>query len=135
MKELFYNDESLRNNPYFQDFLRDNPGKGYLKVRASAANEAIPISDVMIKVSKIIGDTKVIFFEGKTDYSGMINDIVLPAPRENSNDEIIPLFTEYTLEATGSNQNVDMKYSISVFCGITVIQYVNITPTTGEMYG
>lgn len=135
MQEFFYNDENLSTDAYFQEFLRDNPGKGYLKIRASAANEAIPITGIKIKVSKIIGDKIIVFYEGVTDSSGMINDIVLPAPAANLDDEVEPRFTDYNLDATGSTQNINLKYSISVCCGITVIQYINITPTSGELYG
>ena len=129
MKEVFYTDESLKNNAAYQEFVRNNPGQGFLKIRASAANQAVPISGIKIKVSKQIGDTKVIFFEGETDYSGMINNIVLPAPREVISDEIAPKFTDYDLTATGSLQLFNEKYNISVCCGITIIQYINVTPT------
>lgn len=128
MIEKYFNDESLKNDPSFVEFLNNNPGKGYLKVRATAANEAVPISNINIKVTKNIGDYKVIFYEGKTDYSGMINDIVLPSPRGVSNDEVAPVFTDYNLEATGSSQNINLNYKISICCNITVIQYINITP-------
>lgn len=128
MNELFYTDQRLQNDVAYQEFVRDNPSKGYLKIRASAANEAVPISGIKIKVSKLIGTNNVIFFEGETDYSGMINNIVLPAPQAAISDEVIPKFTDYDLTAKGSIQNIDDRYSISVCCGITVIQYINVTP-------
>ena len=81
-----------------------------------------------IKVTKDIGNYRVIFYEGKTDYSGMINDIVLPSPRRVSSDEIAPSFTDYNLQATGSSQDINLNYKISICCSITVIQYINITP-------
>ncbi len=128
MNEIFYTDERLKSDAAYQEFLRENPGVGYLKVRASAANEAVPISGIQIKVSKLIGTNNVVFFRGETDYSGMINDIVLPAPKEVVSDEVIPKFTSYDLTAKGSIQNIDDRYTISVCCGITVIQYINVTP-------
>ena len=134
MIEKYFNDESLKNYSKYIEFINNNPGKGYLKVRASAANEAIPISNINIKITKNIGNYRVIFYEGKTDYSGMINDIVLPSPRKIINDEVAPNFTDYNLHATGSSQNIDLNYTISICCGITVIQYINVTPK-GLEYG
>ena len=41
-------DPILKNDSDFQEFLKNNPGRGYLKIRASAASEALPISGVDI---------------------------------------------------------------------------------------
>ena len=60
MVEKLYTDKSLQNDLAYQKFLKDNTGRGYLKIRASAANEAIPISGIKIKVSKVIGDNKIV---------------------------------------------------------------------------
>ena len=131
MVEKLYTDKSLQNDLAYQKFLKDNTGRGSLKIRASAANEAIPISGIKIKVSKVIGDNKIVFFQGETDYSGMINNIVLPAPPSIDNDEVAPNFTGYYVTATGSSQNVNQTFNISICCGITVIQYINVTPSAG----
>ena len=135
MIEKFYTDEILKDDPLFKRFLMDNPTTGYLKVRASSANEAVPISGLNVKVYKDIGNYRVIFFEGVTDYSGMINNIQLPAPMRVTDDLVVPNFTEYKLEAY-NNSNLDLYYDISVCCNITVIQYINITPSVNGMnYG
>ena len=63
MIEKFYTDEILKDDPLFKRFLMDNPTTGYLKVRASSANEAVPISGLNVKVYKDIGNYRVIFFE------------------------------------------------------------------------
>lgn len=125
--ELFYTNKLLDNDPKYQEFIRNSPGYGYLKIRASSANEAVPVEGLKIIVSKQIGNNKVIFFEGKTDYSGMINDIALPAPKPITNDEIAPTFNEYDVEAI--NKDIDKNYNISVCCGFTVIQYINVIPS------
>ena len=54
--------ERLRYIDYL-NFISNNPGYSTLKVRASAANEAYPIANVDIEVSKIIGEYEVIFYE------------------------------------------------------------------------
>jgi len=132
--ELFYTNKLLDNDAAYQKFISDSPGIGYLKIRASSANEAIPVEGLRIIVSKNIGSNKVIFFEGKTDYSGMINNIVLPAPKPIDNDEIPPTFNSYDVEAI--NNDIDNNYNISVCCGFTVIQYINVIPSTVKgLYG
>ena len=131
MKDVYIDDEVLKNDSSYLEFINNNPGFGYLKIRASSINVAIPVSDINIKVSKVIGNNNIIFYEGKTDNSGMINDIVLPAPRAISNDEEVPKFTEYKLEAIKGNMR--QEYTISICCSITIIQYINVIPSIGDV--
>ncbi|MBR4618285.1 MAG: hypothetical protein IKO49_03170 [Bacilli bacterium] len=120
--------EKLNNDQSYQNFLNDNPGIGTLKIRATSASEAIPINNVLITVSKEIGNNTIIFFEGRTDESGMINGIKLPTPVRVESDEDVPKFTTYQLRAVYSNNSFDKTYDISLCCGVGVIQYINITP-------
>lgn len=129
--KLFYTDKLLENDSSFQEFIRESPGTGYLKIRATSANEAVPVEGLNIKVSKEIGNNKVVFFEGKTDYSGMINDIVLPAPMAITDVLVEPKFNTYKVEA--KNENINQEYEISICCGFTVIQYINVTPSGNEI--
>lgn len=132
LNRIMVTDEALKKDAAFQAFLRDNPGYSTLKVRASAANEAYPIAGVKVLVSRVIGNNEVIFFEGETDVSGMINNIVLPSPRAIKNDLEVPKFTEYKLHADSAQNNYEHDFQVSVCCGITVIQYINITPPGTE---
>ena len=120
--------DKIINDSAYQDYLKDNPGTGYLKVRASSASEAMPIEGVNIIVSKKIGDNTIIFYDGKTDSSGMINNIKLPTPRRITNNEEAPSFSTYNLRAVYPTDNFDKTYDISLCCSITVVQYINITP-------
>ena len=84
--------QSFINGEVYQQFLKDNPSNGYLRIRAFAANQAIPISNLNITVSKMIDNNNVIFFEGATNSSGLIERITLPVPKIDSNNlEIIIL--------------------------------------------
>ena len=132
MKRVLVTDEILKNDIDYLNFISNNPGYSTLKVRASAANEAYPIANVDIEVSKIIGEYEVIFYEGKTDSSGMINNIILPSPKAISSDLEVPEFTDYKLVAKSDTDNYNHTFNISVCCGITVIQYINITPKMME---
>lgn len=121
--------EKLQNNKAYQEYLKENPSTGYLKVRATSLNEAMPIEGVNIIVSKKIGDDTIIFYEGKTDVSGMINDIKLPTPIRVSNNEEVPNFSTYNLRAIYEKDNFDKTYDISLCCSITIVQYINVIPS------
>ncbi len=128
MNDKYVTDEVLKTDQEFRRFLEENPSIGYLKVRASAAYQALPISGVNVRISKEIGDWNVIFFEGVTDNSGVINNISLPAPSCTKSDLDVPNYTKYRLTATGSNQNVYQVFDFYVYCGITVVQDINVIP-------
>ena len=65
------------------------------------ADQAIPIPDVEILITKEIGDDVVIFFRGYTDSSGIIDNITLPAPADtyNVSTETFSEFEVYDLTA------------------------------------
>ena len=121
--------EFMKTNDY-TDFIKENPGIGRLKIRAYAASEALPVSNLKIVVSSIISDTKVIFYEGFTDTSGMIPNISLPAPSLIDNLEV-PKTIKYDIEA--SMNNSVSNFSINMYDGICVVQNINFVP--GENYG
>ena len=124
MNSVNFNDPQFINSQSYQNFIKQNPGKGYLNIRAYAANSAIPISGLQITVSKTIDNLKVIFFEGATDNSGIISQIALPAPLLNTNNMEIPASTEYDIVATKETQKLFFK--ISMYSDIQVIQNINL---------
>ena len=129
--------DKLKNNQDYNQFLEDNPSIGVLKVRATSASSALPVSGVDVIVSKEIGNNTIIFYEGKTDNSGMINSVKLPTPPRISSDLEVPKFATYKLEAKYSPDKFDRMYNISLCCGVSVIQYINITPLVNieDRYG
>ena len=46
----------------YQQFIKENPAVGYLKVQVFTAYGAIPIADTNILITKDIGDDNVVFF-------------------------------------------------------------------------
>lgn len=121
--------EFMKTNEYL-DFIKKNPGIGNLKIRAYAASEALPVSGLNIIVSSIISNTRVIFYNGTTDASGMIPTIKLPAPSLTDNLEI-PNTVTYDIEAfIGNNKS---NFSVNMYDGICVVQNINFVP--GENYG
>ena len=110
----------------YQKFMEENPVKGYLKIRAYAASEAVPVEGVNVIVSHIIDNNRVIFFEGKTNESGVIDKIALPAPKLNPDNMEKPQNTKYDVEATFNN--VKLLYIVNMYEDICVMQNINIIP-------
>ena len=124
------NDLEFKNSNIYQEFLKENPTFGYLKVRAYKASEALPVSGMDIEISKTIGNNKIIFYKGVTDNSGMIDRVSLPTPRLESNDLNIPNNIEYDIKT--SYEGIDTVYKVLMFEGVCVIQTINIKPQ-GEL--
>ena len=133
---MYINIEEFKNTGVYQNFISQNPENGYLKIKAYSASEAIPISGVKVIVSKIIDNDKIIFFSGMTDESGVIERIVLPAPKLNANNLESPSSTTYDIESI--YQNIDRNYSVKMFEDVCVVQNINIIPPMGmrgNIYG
>lgn len=128
MNRVYFNNNNFKNTKTYQDFIKENPGSACLNIRASSANYAVPIGNVKIIVSKTIDNYEVIFYEGVTDQSGMINRIDLPTPSLNSNDLVIPKSTSYTIEAIYEKDNINRKYTVLMYPGICVVQNINLIP-------
>lgn len=118
----------FENLPIYGDFFKDNPDVGYLKVNVSTANGAFPVSGARVIITKEVGPYNVLFFSGETNDSGMIENIVLPAPPRVSNNLEMPKYTLYDLRVTHSGfQNVS-GYTLGVFGDTKIIQYVRMIP-------
>lgn len=117
------------NNEIYQKFLKENPGSGNLRIRAYAANGAVPISNLKIIVSKNIDNNKIIFYEGTTNESGIIERIKLPAPIINSDNLLLPNSTSYDITATYNN--IDLLYKINMYDDVCVVQNISIVPDMG----
>ena len=113
----------------YNDFIKVNPDLGVLKIEAFTANEGIPIPDTDIVIYKDIGEYNVVFFKGKTDSNGMIDNIYLPAPKMSDSMSLeIPLYTVYEMNAFHIGYETIKKYSIGMFGDVKVIQYVKMMP-------
>ena len=136
MDFIDFNDPNFINTNAYKNFIDKNKSVGYLNIRAYAANAAIPISGLNITISKVINNEKVIFFEGATDSSGIINRITLPTPILSKNDLKIPESEEYDIMAVYENQSLYFK--VLMYSNIVVNQNINILPNMrldGKNYG
>ena len=126
MNSIYFNDPNFIKTDSYKDFINKNSSKGILNIRAYAANAAIPISGLNVTVFKIINNQKVIFFEGVTDNSGVINQILLPTPSISDNNQEIPLSQDYDISAIYESQKLVFK--VLMYSGIQVNQNINIVP-------
>lgn len=122
------NDENFKNTEAYRSFMNDNPANGYLKIRAYSASEAIPVRGLKITVSTEYEGNTIIFFDGVTDTSGVIEKIILPAPKLNSDNMNVPSRTTYDINATYEPNLVDLKYKVNIYEDVFVIQNINIVP-------
>lgn len=122
------NDENFINSESYQEFLRNNPSRGYLNIRAYAASQAIPISGLRVVVSTNVGNEKVIFFEGSTNSSGIIGGIALPAPKLDPNNLDAPNKTTYEVDAIYAPDNLTKVYKVNMYENVSVIQNISIVP-------
>jgi hypothetical protein len=121
-----FNDKDFLNSEVYKSFISENPGLGFLKIRAYAASQAVPISGLSVVVSKNIDDNKVVFFEGVTNDSGVIERIALPAPRMNSDNMIAPIVNTYDISTTYNGES--RLYKVNIYDDIYVVQNINVTP-------
>lgn len=114
----------------YEEFLNQNPGKGTLKIQAFTARQALPVPGVHIIVSKRIGDEDHIFFEGTTDESGLIDNIVLPAPLRGSSEKPFQPhpFALYDIHADHPSYRQQDLRQAAVFDGVKSIQPVDLFP-------
>ena len=122
----FISYEDFKKTSLYNQFILDNPDVGYLKIQAFTAYGAIPISDVDVIVTKNIGDYKVIFYQGKTDADGIISDIMLPAPKTVTANDVEPSYTLYDLTCVSYGYETIKNYSIGMFGDVRVLQYVKM---------
>ena len=108
----------------YNEFIKNNPSFGYLTIKASSASEAIPVSGLKIEVSS----NNIIFFNGKTDDSGLIEGIKLPAPINVSNNLEIPKRQEYVIRAIYEPDNFYLEYKVNIYENLTVVQNINVIP-------
>ena len=129
MNTYYITDEDFLNTDEFKEFMISNPERGNLRIRAYAANEAIPIKGVKVVVFTMINpSTRVIFFEGETDESGVIEKLSLPAPKLDDDNMLVPNKTEYEIDANYVPDNISTIYKVDIYEDVCVEQKINIVP-------
>lgn len=122
------NDPSFINTDSYKTFMNNNPSRGNLRIRAYAASGAIPISNLKIIVRTKIDNNNVIFFEGYTNESGLIERISLPAPKLNPDNLDAPATTTYEVVATYEPNDSTGVYRVNIYENVCVVQTISIVP-------
>ena len=126
-------DSEVLNSDYYKNFIRINSGKGNLKIHAYAASEALPVSGLKVVVSSVIENKKVIFYEGYTDASGMIETLSLPAPKLSFDNLSVPTTVSYDIDASFKGESIPTTFHVNMYDGVCVVQNINYVP--GGVYG
>ena len=75
-------------------------------------------------------NNRIIFFEGVTNESGVIEKITLPAPKLDESNLVAPNGIVYDITATYTNNNISGVYKVNIYEGIYVVQTISIVPDT-----
>ncbi len=120
----------------FDEFMGKNSEKGALRIQAFRGQQAIPLEGVEVIISKRIGATDYVFFEGETDSNGIIDGIILPAPPiRNSTEYGKPDSTAFYLLEANKDKFDKIERQIEIFSGIKTIQPLQMTQRYGGIYG
>ena len=126
-------DSSFINSSLYKDFIKANSSNGFLKIRAYSINEALPIEGLRVVVSTIYNNNKIVFFEGETDSSGLINRIKLPTPENDTDNLVIPKTINYKIEVFYDELGLNRTYEVNMYENICVVQNINVPPKTLEV--
>ena len=125
--------EEYFNSEKHADYLKNNPGSGLLRIQVYTANQAFPLEDVEVKVYKEIDGKRVVFFNGDTDSSGIIDNINLPTKEVKKEVESASdiMSTDYIIEAKYPKTGVAQDYIVSIYDDLKVIQPIKFASVSG----
>ena len=132
MNNVNITDSNFISTIVYKKFMIENTGRGILNIRASFANQALPITNLKVVVSKEIENYNVIFYEGVTNISGLIEKISLPTPPKENDDLIAPKSTTYKITTLYNNR--EYTYVVNMYDEICVVQNINIVPSNERKY-
>lgn len=116
--------DEFKSLDIYNDFMKKNPDQGFLKVQITTTNGLLPVEGVRVRIYKDIGEYNVLFFDGLSNSSGIIDNIVLPAPKTLSFTSLnVPEYSNYgmILEKEGFNTKM---INFTIFSNIKVLQNV-----------
>ncbi len=104
-------------------------GSGYLIVEVTAGNNAFPIENALVIITRMINGEEKILSILTTNQSGRTNITELPAPLENGTEisDTRPYAYYNVITYVNSYYEVQNK-NISIFSGITSLLPVNLIP-------
>lgn len=115
----------------YDEFLRDNPSFGTLRIQASIANQSYPVADALVEVRKELENSSYLIYSGKTDESGVYGPVRLNAPLKEISEEFsdkIP-FANYLVNVKKDGFITMVYRNLPVFPGVESNQDVNMIPS------
>lgn len=114
----------------YLNFMQENPKQGELKIQAYTARQAMPVSGVLIEISKKFNGVKKLFYSLKTDQSGIIDGIFLPAPDKkiSQTPSNLKTFASYDIQATHPGYTEKNYLNVPIFDGVKSIQPIDLIP-------
>ena len=124
------NDNDFINSDLYKKFIKENPSRGSLRIRAYTASGAIPVKGLKVVISTEYDNNNIIFYEGVTNESGLIEKISLPTPKQISDNLDIPKKTTYNILAIYEPEGLNKDYKVNMYEDVCVVQNINVTPKT-----
>lgn len=123
-------DDNFINSDLYKDFIKQNPSRGSLRIRAYTASGAIPIKGLKVTISTEYKNSNIIFYEGATNESGTIEKISLPAPKLVVDNLDVPNKTTYEILAVYEPEKLNTVYKVNMYEDVCVVQNINVAPKT-----
>lgn len=117
-------------NPALLDFYQNNPQSGFLRLRVSTAQQAIPIYNAVVKIYLDLDGTKYEIASEQTDASGLTVPIALHTPekRLSLDPKNVRPYADYDIVVTHPEFRDASIFGIPIFDGITTTQNVEMQP-------
>ena len=125
-----YCNGAVETFPTREAFLAANPESGFLRVQVSVAEQAYPVQNASVEISKTFSGQKYVFFSAQTDASGIISRVTLPAPDRDLSSAPSALQPYATYDIFISHPDFTDVYvpNCIVFATIETIQQVRMVP-------
>ncbi|MBQ7542066.1 MAG: hypothetical protein IJT44_07235 [Clostridia bacterium] len=130
-----YLNGSIEQFPSKAEFLRLNPESGFLRVQVFAANQAFPIPNASIEISKQFPQDCCIFYKTQTDANGIMNRITLPAPDRMLSDapSAMQPYSTYDILVTHPLFTEVRIRDVAIFDSVETVQNVEMIPCRPDL--
>lgn len=119
----------------YEEYIREYPGRGTLKVQISVARGAFPLKNVLVDVSQVWQGVRYSLYNDVTDISGIVDNMVLPArsieSTLNFEDSQIPE-AEYLVTIFHPDFQELTDCSVIIHDKTETILPISLVPLTGE---
>ncbi|MBR1481904.1 MAG: hypothetical protein IJ598_02930 [Ruminococcus sp.] len=124
--------------PEYDEFVREYPGRGSLKVQTSVASEAFPIAGAFVDVVLCYKGKRYSIYHDVTDDSGIVNEIVLPSrlnAATQSPDSAALGEPEYLISIYHPSFDEIIDAPVTIHDRVETILPISLNPTNGQTEG